>query len=475
MANGILIIDKPTDWTSHDVVAKLRGILHEKRIGHAGTLDPMATGVLPVFVGRATRAVEFAAEREKEYLAGLRLGQVTDTQDVTGSTLSTAPVSVTREDVEKILAQFRGDIRQIPPMYSAIKKEGKKLYELARRGQEVERQPRPITIYELELLDQLSPTDYTLRVKCSKGTYVRTLCHDIGQALGCGGTLFSLRRTRSAGFALGQAVTLEQVQAAADPAALLLPDAVNSYLSDHNIQLVREIQREIHDYYAADASKYDEEKKLKIRRIYDLIPSNMENKKKRVVAKRIEGKKGKRFGDYQDEFDYLVSAGIALNVRAISTPVFPLLESSGKNLLKLYLNDVGILTGLLYGNNIRAVLSDQTSVNLGSVYESVVASELIAHGYQLFYYDNRTKGEVDYLIDDYESLSAVPIEVKSGKDYTVHSALNTFVQNEDYHIKKAFVVSNERKVTTQGKVTYLPIYDIMFFQNAPADEKDLYF
>lgn len=254
-----------------------------------------------------------------------------------------------------------------------------------------------------------------------------------------------------------------------------LPDAVNSYLSDHNIQLVREIQREIHDYYAADASKYDEEKKLKIRRIYDLIPSNMENKKKRVVAKRIEGKKGKCFGDYQDEFDYLVSAGIALNVRAISTPVFPLLESSGKNLQKLYLNDVGILTGLLYGNNIRAVLSDQTSVNLGSVYESVVASELIAHGYQLFYYDNRTKGEVDYLIDDYESLSAVPIEVKSGKDYTVHSALNTFVQNEDYHIKKAFVVSNERKVTTQGKVTYLPIYDIMFFQNAPADEKDLYF
>ena len=254
-----------------------------------------------------------------------------------------------------------------------------------------------------------------------------------------------------------------------------LPDAVNSYLSDHNIQLVREIQREIHDYYAADASKYDEEKKLKIRRIYDLIPSNMENKKKRVVAKRIEGKKGKRFGDYQNEFDYLVSAGIALNVRAISTPVFPLLESSGKNLLKLYLNDVGILTGLLYGNNIRAVLSDQTSVNLGSVYESVVASELIAHGYQLFYYDNRTKGEVDYLIDDYESLSAVPIEVKSGKDYTVHSALNTFVQNEDYHIKKAFVVSNERKVMTQGKVTYLPIYDIMFFQNAPADEKDLYF
>ena len=232
MANGILIIDKPTDWTSHDVVAKLRGILHEKRIGHAGTLDPMATGVLPVFVGRATRAVEFAAEREKEYLAGLRLGQVTDTQDVTGSTLSTAPVSVTREDVEKVLAQFRGDIQQIPPMYSAIKKEGKKLYELARRGQEVERQPRPITIYELELLDQLSPTDYTLRVKCSKGTYVRTLCHDLGRALGCGGCMSALRRTRAGSFALSQAVTMQQVlefAAEHDPQQLLMPvDAVFS-------------------------------------------------------------------------------------------------------------------------------------------------------------------------------------------------------------------------------------------------------
>lgn len=253
-----------------------------------------------------------------------------------------------------------------------------------------------------------------------------------------------------------------------------LPDAVNSYLSDHNIQLVREIQREIHDYYAADASKYDEEKKLKIRRIYDLIPSNMENKKKRVVAKRIEGKKGKCFGEYQDEFDYLVSAGIALNVRAISTPVFPLLESSGKNLLKLYLNDVGILTGILYGNNIRAVLNDERSINLGSVYETAVASELIAHGHKLFYYDNRSKGEVDYLIDDYDSLSAVPIEVKSGKDYTVHSALNTFVQNEDYHIKKAFVVSNERNVTQNGKITYIPIYYIMFF-NADWGNKNLQF
>ena len=237
-----------------------------------------------------------------------------------------------------------------------------------------------------------------------------------------------------------------------------LPDAVNTYLAEKNIQTVREIQREIHDYYAADASKYGEERKLMIRRIYDLIPSNMENKKKRVVAKSIEDKKGKTFRDYSDEFEYLISAGIALPVQAISNPVFPLIESAGKNLLKLYLNDVGLLTCLLYGNNIRAVLDDEKSINLGSVYETVVASELAAHGYKLYYYDNRSKGEVDYLIDDYSSLSAVPLEVKSGKDYTVHSALNTFVQNEDYHIKKAFVLSNERKVSSKGKITYLPIY-----------------
>ena len=212
MANGILIIDKPADWTSHDVVAKLRGILHERRIGHAGTLDPMATGVLPVFVGRATRAVEFAAEREKEYIATLSLGMTTDTQDSTGALLTTHEVTASRQDVEAVLGQFRGEILQIPPMYSAIKRQGQKLYELARRGQEVERDPRPITIYELELLEQLSPADYRLRVLCSKGTYVRTLCHDIGQALGCGGCMDALRRTMAAGFPIEDAVTLEQVQ-----------------------------------------------------------------------------------------------------------------------------------------------------------------------------------------------------------------------------------------------------------------------
>lgn len=243
-----------------------------------------------------------------------------------------------------------------------------------------------------------------------------------------------------------------------------LPDAVNTYIATKNIQFVREIQSEIHDYYAADASKYGDDKKLKIRSIYDLIPSNMENKKKRVVAQSIENRRGKTFADYADEFEYLVSAGIALDVQAISNPSFPLIESAGKNLLKLYLNDVDILTGILYGNNIRAILDDERSINLGAVYETVVASELAAHGYKLYYYDNRRNGEVDYLIDDYDSLSAVPIEVKSGRDYTIHSALNKFTSNEDYHIQKAYVVSNERTITTKGKITYIPIYYIMFFQ-----------
>ena len=221
MASGIVIIDKPPGWTSMDVCAKIRGILHEKRVGHGGTLDPMATGVLPVFVGQATRAVEFAENGRKEYVAGLRLGQVTNTQDVTGETLETHPVTATRRDVEQALARFLGDIQQIPPMYSAIKINGQKLYDLARKGQEVARKPRSITIYELELLEQVSETDYTFRCVCSKGTYIRTLCHDIGQVLGCGGTLYSLRRTMAAGFTLEQAVTLEEVQEQGE--ALLLP------------------------------------------------------------------------------------------------------------------------------------------------------------------------------------------------------------------------------------------------------------
>ena len=197
-----------------------------------------------------------------------------------------------------------------------------------------------------------------------------------------------------------------------------------------------------------------------------MIPSNLESKKKRVVFQDIEDKRGKRFSDYQDEFEYLISAGIVLDVNAISTPVFPLTQAVGKNLLKLYLNDVGLLTDVLYGSNIRAILDDETGINLGSVYESVVAQELAAHGCKLFYYDNRNKGEVDYLIDDYDSLSAVPIEVKSGKDYTIHSALSAFVKNEDYHVKKAYVLSNTREITTSGKITYIPIYDVMFLGNS---------
>ena len=244
-----------------------------------------------------------------------------------------------------------------------------------------------------------------------------------------------------------------------------LPDAVNSYNKNKNIVEVRNIQDEIHEYYAVDAAKYDRENRLKIRRIYDAIPSTLENKKKRIVIQNIENKKGKRFSDYQDEFDYLIYAGITLDVKAIATPVFPLIESSGKNLLKLYLNDVGMLTNILYKNNIRAVLDDNKSINLGAVYESVVASELKAHGFHLFYYDNRSRGEVDFLIDDYDSLSVVPIEVKSGKDYTVHSALNHFVANEDYGIKKGYVLSNAREVRRNGKIIYMPIYYIMFFEH----------
>lgn len=231
MPNGIIVIDKPPDWTSHDVVAKVRGLLRERRVGHAGTLDPMATGVLPVFVGRATRAVEFAAETEKEYIAGLQLGVSTDTQDTTGRVLEERPVTADRKAVEVALAPFRGDILQIPPMYSALKRDGKKLYELARRGVEVEREPRPITIHALELLEgATAPNEYRLRVRCTKGTYVRTLCHDIGALLGCGGAMSSLRRTVAAGFDLAQAVTLEELAAGGE--GLLLP--VDSYFSQYS-------------------------------------------------------------------------------------------------------------------------------------------------------------------------------------------------------------------------------------------------
>lgn len=254
-----------------------------------------------------------------------------------------------------------------------------------------------------------------------------------------------------------------------------MPDAVNTYLSSHNIVKVREVQQDIHTLYRADASKYDFSHKLKIERIYDMIPSMMESKKKRVIIKDIEDKKGARFKSYEEEFDYLIDSGIALEVKAVTGPRFPLIESGTKNLLKLYLNDVGILTGVLYRNNIRAVLDDECSVNLGAVYESVVAQELKAHGHNLFYYDNKKKGEVDYLIDNYATLSVTPVEVKSGKDYTIHSALDAFVDNSDYNVKEGIVFCNSREVRKKGKVIYLPIYYVMCMDADVADPGSLIF
>lgn len=242
-----------------------------------------------------------------------------------------------------------------------------------------------------------------------------------------------------------------------------MPDAVNSFIEKKNIVEIRKIQGDISSFYRDDASKYDKEHKLKIKRIYDLIPSTLENKKKRIVVKDIDNKKGERYSSYLDEFDYLISSGIALEVKAISNPVFPLIESSGKNLLKLYFNDVGLLTNILYKNNIKAILDNENSINLGSVYESVVASELKAHGHNLFYYDNKANGEVDFLIDDYDSLSILPLEIKSGKDYWVHSALNKFVTNKDYKVNKGYVLSNERIISKKDNIIYIPIYFVMFF------------
>ena len=221
MPDGIIIIDKPTGWTSMDVCAKLRGILREKRIGHAGTLDPMATGVLPVFVGRATKAVQFAENGRKEYHAVLKLGTVTDTQDTTGAVLEAHPVTVGADEVRAALEHFTGELLQLPPMYSALKVNGQKLYALARQGKTVERKPRAITVYELELLEQSAPDEFALRVVCSKGTYIRTLCHDLGQALGCGGCMAALRRTEASGFRIDEAVTIED--AAREGEALLRP------------------------------------------------------------------------------------------------------------------------------------------------------------------------------------------------------------------------------------------------------------
>lgn len=220
--DGIVIVDKPAGWTSQDVVSKLRGVFKTRRIGHGGTLDPMATGVLPVFVGRATRAVEFFEHAEKTYEATLRLGITTDTEDITGTVLEEKPVTVTEEQFLQTLEAFRGEISQIPPMYSAIKVGGKKLYDLARQGKEVERKPRKITIFRLQCL-AFEKDSALLRIHCSKGTYIRTLCKDIGQACGCGGTMAALRRVTAGEYEIAQAVTMEALINAEDPGAFLLP------------------------------------------------------------------------------------------------------------------------------------------------------------------------------------------------------------------------------------------------------------
>lgn len=246
-----------------------------------------------------------------------------------------------------------------------------------------------------------------------------------------------------------------------------LPDAVNSFISRKNIVEVRDIQQEIHHLYRLDAARYEQEsqRKLKIQRIFEMIPSNLENKKKRVMAAKIDGKKEARMSNYSDEFEYLISAGIALQVQAVSKPSYPIVENSGKNLLKLYLNDVGIFTGILYQHQIQAIMNDIGSVNLGSVYESVVAQELAAHGFRLCYYDNKKMGEVDFLIDDAEHLSVTPIEVKSGKDYYVHSALSNILEVKEYNISQAFVLNNDREIRTKNGITYLPVYSVMFLKN----------
>ena len=208
--NGILIVDKPEGWTSHDVVAKLRGVLKEKRIGHGGTLDPMATGVLPLFVGRATRAVEFMESADKEYEAGIKLGIVTNTQDTTGQVLEEQTVNVSEEDIKSALLSFLGESEQLPPLYSAIKVKGKKLYEYARAGKDVERSTRKIFISEAEPLGWKSD-EYRFRIVCSKGTYIRTICHDIGNILGCGGAMSYLRRTRAGAYTISEAVNLDNI------------------------------------------------------------------------------------------------------------------------------------------------------------------------------------------------------------------------------------------------------------------------
>lgn len=242
-----------------------------------------------------------------------------------------------------------------------------------------------------------------------------------------------------------------------------MPAAINEYLESKNMALVRNIHQETIRYYKEDASQYDAEHKLAIKRIYDLLPSNIENKVKRLQFKMVENLEDARYSRYVDEFDYLLSSGISLDTKAVSEPKFPLVQSRQKNLIKLYMNDVGLLTSVLYKTNILAVLEDRKGVNLGAVYETVVAQELRAHGHDLFYYDNKKVGEVDFLIDDYDSLSIVPLEIKSGSDANNFRALPKLVSNQNYRIEYGYVLNNNREVFIKDKIIHMPIYFVMFF------------
>ena len=240
-----------------------------------------------------------------------------------------------------------------------------------------------------------------------------------------------------------------------------MPEAIKIFVESKNIFRVKEAQQNFQNYYGADASKYDKEHKLKIKRIYDMVPSNIENKVKRIQYKKIENIDDVRYTKYIDEFDYLISSGIVLDAKAITEPKFPLIQSSSKNLIKLYMNDVGVFTNVLYQTNINAVLEDK-GVNLGAVYETVVAQELICHNHKLYYYDRKKIGEVDYLIDDYNNLSVVPIEVKSGKDYMNFKALTKIIDEPNYKINYGYVLNNDSKIKQIDKIIYMPIYFIMF-------------
>ena len=241
-----------------------------------------------------------------------------------------------------------------------------------------------------------------------------------------------------------------------------LPECVRAFLENKNIKQVRTLQTNITNFYINDATKYDIANKLETKLIYEYIPSLMENKKNRVVVKDIKGKKGYTFQYFEKSFEYLTSSGIAIKVNAISNPKFPLIESAKKSLLKLYLNDIGLLTNILYKENIAAIKNDANSINLGNAYETVVAEELNSKYDNLYYYDNKKNGEVDFLIDDYNNLSILPIEVKSGKDFAVHSAIDKFVKSKEYNVKKGIILSNDIEIKEEGSKIYMPIYYFMY-------------